>query len=223
MQTAQIRKFLAVFVATGCLWLQPSVATPTRALTAEASELFDWVARSRDNDGLPFMIIDKRQAHLWVFDRSGNLQGNAPVLLGVARGDHTVPGIGDKKLSEIKTEERTTPAGRFVAEVGMNARGEDVVWVDYDAAVSMHRVLTTNAKEQRARRLETRTPHDNRVSYGCINVPKAFFEDVVSATVRGCSSTDVVSLNPTESVTVNDNSIHDGYSWSGALKLPRHG
>ncbi|MGZ9076247.1 MAG: hypothetical protein ACXW13_10780, partial [Burkholderiaceae bacterium] len=79
-------------------------------------------------------------------------------------------------------------AGRFVAEVGMNARGEDVVWVDYHAAVSMHRVLTTNAKEQRARRLETPTPIDNRVSYGCINVPKAFFENVVSAAVNGGNS-----------------------------------
>ena len=171
------------------MWLQPlSAATPTRALTADAAELFAGVTRSRDNDGLPFMIIDKRRAHLWVFDRSGTLQGDAPVLLGSARGDDTAPGIGDKKLSEIKTDERTTPAGRFVAEVGMNARGEDVVWVDYDAAVSMHRVLTTNAKEQRARRLETPTPNDNRVSYGCINVPKAFFEGVVSATVNGGNS-----------------------------------
>ena len=155
----------------GC---QPALAAlvgrdPHAALTADAAELFEWVTRSRDNDGLPFMIIDKRQAHLWVFDRSGKLLGNAPVLLGTARGDDTAPGIGDKKLSEIKSEERTTPAGRFVAEVGRNARGEDVVWVDYDAAVSMHRVLTTNAKEQRARRLETPTPNDNRVSYGCIN------------------------------------------------------
>jgi hypothetical protein len=180
---------IRILVAVGCLWLQPLwAATPTRTLTADAAQLFDWVSRSRDNDGLPFMIIDKRQAHLWVFDGSGKPQGNAPVLLGVARGDDTAPGIGDKKLSEIKSEERTTPAGRFVAEVGMNARGEDVVWVDYDAAVSMHRVLTTNAKEQRARRLETPTPSDNRVSYGCINVPKAFFENVVSATVRGGNS-----------------------------------
>lgn len=180
---------LEILAAACCLWLQPVwAATPSRALTADAAELFNWVSRARDNGGLPFMIIDKRQAHLWVFDGSGNLRGNAPVLLGVARGDHTVPGIGDKKLSEIKTEERTTPAGRFVAEAGMNARGEDVVWVDYDAAVSMHRVLTTNAKEQRARRLETPTPADNRVSYGCINVSKEFFENVVSATVRDGNS-----------------------------------
>jgi hypothetical protein len=182
------RNILGILAALSGLWLHPSAATPTRALTADAAEVFDWVARSRDNDGLPFMIIDKRQAHLWVFDSSGKPQGNAPVLLGVARGDDTAPGIGDKKLSEIKSEERTTPAGRFVAEVGMNARGEDVVWVDYDAAVSMHRVLTTNAKEQRARRLETPTPNDNRVSYGCINVPRAFFENVVRATVRGGNS-----------------------------------
>lgn len=181
----RVRNVLGLLTALGGLWLHPASAeTPTRALTADAAEVFAWVARSHDNNGLPFMIIDKRQAHLWVFDRLGKLQGNAPVLLGVARGDDTVPGIGDKKLSEIKSEERTTPAGRFVAEGGMNTRGEDVVWVDYDAAVSMHRVLTTNAKEQRARRLQTATPNDNRVSYGCINVPKAFFEDVVSATVR---------------------------------------
>jgi len=182
-------RLLSMFAAVACLWLQPLLAaTPTRSLTVDAAELFDWVVRSRNNDGLPFMIIDKRQAHLWVFDRSGKPQGNAPVLLGVARGDHTAPGVGDKKLSDIKFEERTTPAGRFIAEVGMNARGEDVVWVDYDAGVSMHRVLTTNPKEQRARRLETPTPNDNRVSYGCINVPKAFFENVVSSTVRGGNS-----------------------------------
>jgi hypothetical protein len=184
-----VKWLLSMFAAVASLWLQPLLAaTPTRSLTVDAAELFNWVVRSRDNGGLPFMIIDKRQAHLWVFDRSGKPQGNAPVLLGVARGDHTAPGVGDKKLSDITFEERTTPAGRFSAEVGMNARGEDVVWVDYDAGVSMHRVLTTNPKEQRARRLETPTPNDNRVSYGCINVPKAFFENVVGATVRGGNS-----------------------------------
>ncbi|MGH6608852.1 MAG: L,D-transpeptidase [Burkholderiaceae bacterium] len=184
-----MRNILGLLVVVVGLWLQPAVAGgPSRALTADAAEVFDWVARSSDNSGLPFMIIDKRGAHLWVFDRFGQLQGDAPVLLGSARGDHTVPGIGDKKLSEIQPDERTTPAGRFVAEVGMNARGEDVVWVDYDAAVSMHRVLTTNPKERRSQRLDTPTPDDNRVSYGCINVPKAFFESVVSSTVSGGNS-----------------------------------
>ena len=182
-------KVLLVLAAVSHLAFQPaSGAEPSRTFTPDAAELFQWVERTRDNGQLPFMIIDKRQTHLWVFDRSGRLQGDAPVLLGSARGDHSVPGIGDKKLSEIKSQERTTPAGRFVAEVGTNARGEDVVWVDYDGAVSMHRVLTTNSKERRVQRLATPTSDDNRVSYGCINVPTAFFENVVKTTVRGGNS-----------------------------------
>ncbi len=166
----------------------PLSAAAERTLTADAAKLIQWIGRSADNAGLPFMVIDKRQAHLWVFDRSGRRLGDAPVLLGSARGDHTVPGIGDRELSQIRPEERTTPAGRFVADIGMNLRGEDVVWVDYDSGVSMHRVLTTNPKERRVERLATPTPKDNRVSYGCINVPKAFFESVVTRTVgRGNS------------------------------------
>ncbi|MBC8119384.1 MAG: L,D-transpeptidase [Burkholderiaceae bacterium] len=176
--------------ASGLLLLQtlPSIATPVASLNGDAATLFQSVARSGDNQGLPFMIIDKRRAHLWVFDSSGRSLGDSPVLLGLARGDHTVPGIGDKKLSEIGPDERTTPAGRFLAEIGVNARGDDVVWVDYDSGVSMHRVLTTNPKEKRSQRLATPTPDDNRVSYGCINVPKAFYENVVSATVRSGNS-----------------------------------
>ena len=40
----------------------------------------------------------------------------------------------------------------------------------------MHRVRATNPKERRLERLATATPADNRISYGCINVPAAFFD-----------------------------------------------
>ena len=43
----------------------------------------------------------------------------------------------------------------------------------------MHRVLTTNADERRLERLATPTPDDNRISYGCINVPVEFYENFV--------------------------------------------
>ena len=39
----------------------------------------------------------------------------------------------------------------------------------------MHRVRTTNAKERRLERLATATVEDNRISFGCINVPAAFY------------------------------------------------
>lgn len=176
-------------MTAGLLSLQVWAAEPARTetLTGEAGQVLDWVVRSRDHQDLPFMIIDKRLARVWVFDRSGALQGDAPVLLGSARGDHTLPGIGEMKLSDIKPEHRTTPAGRFKADLGKNLRGEDVVWVDYDAGVSMHPVLTANPSERREERLKTASPEDNRVSYGCINVPKVFHEKTVLGTVRKAS------------------------------------
>jgi hypothetical protein len=58
-------------------------------------------------------------------------------------------------------------------------RGEDVLWVDYDAGLSMHRVLRTNPRERRPQRLETPSVEDNRISYGCINVPVSFYEHVI--------------------------------------------
>jgi hypothetical protein len=178
--------------------------------------VFEWLVRARDNQDLPFMIIDKRRAHLWVFDRSARLQGDAPVLLGMAHGDHTAPGVGDKELSQIAFDDRTTPAGRFVAEAGMNARGEDVVWIDYDSGVSMHRVITANAMERRAERLATPTPDDNRVSFGCINVPKVFYEATMSATVKGGKS--VVYILP-DSLPVQSVFSHLG---AAAATIPRY-
>jgi hypothetical protein len=152
------------------------------AASQDAHRLADWVIAARDNASQPFLIVDKRQARLYVFDAAGHLRGDAPVLLGLGHGDDSVPGIGERKLADIKPSERTTPAGRFVGEPGRNLRGEDIVWVDYDAAVSMHRVLTSNPKERRLQRLASPTVADNRISYGCINVPAAFFDALVKPT-----------------------------------------
>lgn len=149
-----------------------------------ARRVADWVVASGDHRGKAFFVIDKRNARLFVFDARGRIRGTTPILLGLARGDHTVPGIGERPLSSIKPHERTTPAGRFDAEPGRNANGEDIVWVDYDAAVSMHRVRPTNPAERRLQRLASRTAADNRISYGCINVPAKFYNSVVSDALR---------------------------------------
>src|SRR4029453_13205413 len=86
--------------------------------TQEALSMISWVARSGDNQGLPFMVIDKGGAEVFVFDRAGVFMGATPALVGSAKGDHEVLGVGDRELSNIKPSERTTPAGRFVARVG---------------------------------------------------------------------------------------------------------
>ena len=151
----------------------------------KAHQIADWILDSADNLSLPFVIVDKAGAKIFVFDAGGHLQGAAPALLGAARGDDTVPGIGDREYAEMPPETRTTPAGRFVAALGMNARGEDVVWVDYDAAVSLHRVITSKPEERRLERLATPTPLDNRITFGCINVPAKFYDTVVRPAFAG--------------------------------------
>jgi hypothetical protein len=149
----------------------------------DAYQIANWIVHSSDNGALPFLIIDKRQAKVYAFNVDGRLRGAAPVLLGLSRGDESVPGIGERKIADIRPHERTTPAGRFIAELGVNTKGEDIIWVDYDSAVSMHRVRATNPKERRLTRLASPTPADNRISYGCINVPVQFYEGVLMPTM----------------------------------------
>ena len=151
----------------------------------ESRKLADWVVDSADNGKLPFMIIDKVQAQVFVFDAQGQLRGAAAALLGLAVGDDSVPGIGQRKLSSIRPEERTTPAGRFVASLDRDIHGHEVLWVDYDSALSLHRVVTGQPKERRAERLASPNPLDNRISFGCINVPIKFYEQVVSPSFTG--------------------------------------
>jgi hypothetical protein len=144
--------------------------------SGDTRAVVEWIAASGNHEGLRFVVVDKKAAQLYVFNTHAKLVATTPVLLGEAVGDATVPGIGDRPISLVKPHERTTPAGRFVAERGRNARGEDVVWVDYDAAVSMHRVVTNVPSDRRLQRLASPSVDDNRISYGCINVPVNFYE-----------------------------------------------
>lgn len=138
-----------------------------------------WAVGSGDAGRAAFALVDKRRTHLYVFDAQGRLRGHTPVLLGYAPGDDSVPGIGQRPIEQVRPAERTTPAGRFDVASGRNLLGEEVIWVDYQHAVSMHRVRATDPRERRLERLTSATTDDNRISYGCINVPAAFFEQVV--------------------------------------------
>lgn len=147
--------------------------------STEAREMANWVMDSRDHRGMPFVIVDKPHVRVFVFKPDGTLDGATVALMGSAVGDHSVEGIGEREMSAILPHERTTPAGRFVSQPGINSFGEDIVWVDYEAAVSMHRVRAKEPRERRLERLASATTDDNRISFGCINLPVAFYEDVV--------------------------------------------
>ncbi len=141
----------------------------------------NWVAESQDNGQRAFAILDKRNARLYVFNRDASLVDSSRVLLGSALGDETAPGVGDKPLAQVRASERTTPAGRFVSEPGHDSAGDDVIWVDYDSALAMHRIHEYAPSERRFERIETPSAADKRISNGCINVPAAFYDAVVKA------------------------------------------
>lgn len=172
---------------------KPVLATPTsrpdfehEEASPDARRIAAWIMDSGDNRGTPFAIVDKIDSRVFVFDARGRLRGASPALVGLAPGDDSVPGIGQRKMSTIRPEERTTPAGRFVASLERSLHGGEILWVDYDAAVALHPVVVI-PNERRLERMASAMPQDRRITYGCINVPVKFFKEVVGPVFRGTS------------------------------------
>ena len=147
--------------------------------SAAAARVADWIAASGDNSALPYIIVDKTAASLLLFDADGKSLGQVPILIGVAVGDEATPGIGSKNLAEIGPAERTTPAGRFLAKFGMAAGRQKVLWVDYATSVALHPIPKGNQKERRRQRILSPGIEDNRITFGCINLPVAFYSKSV--------------------------------------------
>jgi hypothetical protein len=156
----------------------------TELVSAQTLQVANWIVDTEDNQGMPFIIIDKVGARVMIFDAEGHLQGAAAALLGLAHGDDSTPGIGTRKLSSIRPQERTTPAGRFVASLAKDIHGQEMLWVDYDSAISLHRVIQGTPGERRAQRMQSPIAEEHRISYGCINVPVSFYESLVSPAFR---------------------------------------
>ena len=148
--------------------------------TPDARHMADWVVSRHDNGRMSFVVLDKRDARLYVFKPNGELVGDTPVLLGSAHGDDTYPGIGDVPINQVKPYQRTTAAGRFVTRPGLDADHTAVVWLDYDAALAMHRVINKVKAEHRLQHLADPNPKARRISWGCINIPIPFFDAYIS-------------------------------------------
>jgi hypothetical protein len=151
----------------------------------EVIKFVDRILVTQNNQALPFVVLDKTHTQVFVFDAKGHLRGTAPALIGLSVGDDAVPGIGHRQLSSILLEEKTTPAGRFTASLDFNLSGNQILWVDYETAISLHPVLSNDRKERRTERLASQSTEDNRISYGCINVSAAFFQKIVVPTFNG--------------------------------------
>jgi hypothetical protein len=149
------------------------------AATSEVRRVAHWVIVSRDSGGLPFLLIDKVSARVFAFDAAGQLQGSAPALLGLAKGDRMLA-PNDATMAQMPPSVRITPAGRFVSRLGIDSEGKQLLILDYAASLSLHPVVKGTPEERRAERLGSATVEDNRISFGCINVPPEFFTTIVS-------------------------------------------
>ena len=183
---------LIVPTAAGARPSEPAKAKPTKPASAPAvtpsdavRRVTEWVAASQDNHALPWAVVDKTNAALFLFDPRGRPLAAVPVLIGIAVGDEASPGVGSKKLADLGPAEKTTPAGRFLAKFGLPVAGERVLWVDYATSVALHPIpKDVGANERRRARMLSPTPDDNRITFGCINVPKAFYSTLLSPLFR---------------------------------------
>lgn len=200
LRAAVVRGALALAACAAAMAWQPVQAAGAlstakladlrgEAASADVRHIADWAVHSGDHRGQPFVVVDKVDSRVFVFDAQGRLRGSSPALVGAARGDESVPGIGSRPIASIRPEERTTPAGRFEAVMGKGPKGEDILWVDYDSALALHRVVTGVPQERRLQRLQSKEPAERRITYGCINVPVAFYEAVVRPAFQGSGGT----------------------------------
>jgi hypothetical protein len=172
-----------LLAASGLLCVTLCQAAPDFAgapVSDDARFAADRVLGANDNQGLPFAVVDKRDARIYVFEPSGRLIGASAVLLGAALGDQVVPDSALRIPGRPSLDERTTPAGRFASEPGRNDKGEAIVWIDYQASFAIHRLRAAPAVERRPARLASPTADDKRISLGCVVVPVEFYESVVA-------------------------------------------
>jgi len=172
-----------LLAASGLLCVAVCQAAPDFAgapASDDARFAAERVLDASDNGGLPFAIVDKRDARIYVFEPAGRLVGASAILLGAAFGDRAVADADLRIPGRPTLDERTTPAGRFASQPGTNDKGEAIVWIDYAASLAIHRLRAAPAAERRAERLASPARDDKRISLGCIVVPVEFYESVVA-------------------------------------------
>lgn len=148
-------------------------------LSHDAKNLAEWISETRDNQDLPFMVVDKKETRVFLFLADGKLYSSTRALMGTMVGDDIIPGVGNKKLADVTLKERTTPAGRFVAQLGFSLTKSELLWIDYESGFSMHPVVTSNPMERRLQRLASLNTSEHRITYGCVNVSSLFYKEQV--------------------------------------------
>jgi hypothetical protein len=157
----------------------PAALDRLQAASPEVLNVVQWVGASKDNAGLPFIVVDKANARVYEFNPLAQLKATAPILLGMGVGDKALVSQ-DAPMSAITPDKRITPAGRYLSYLVTDVHGKTILNIDAKNLISLHIVAKGTPAQRRAERLASVTTDDNRISFGCINVPPAFFTTVVA-------------------------------------------
>ncbi|MCX7041378.1 MAG: hypothetical protein NT117_01540 [Gammaproteobacteria bacterium] len=161
----------------------PAPMDRLQSASADVRDTVQWVAASKDNAGLPFVVVDKVNAQVYAFTPHAQLKATSPILLGMGAGDKVLVSP-DAPMSAIPPAKRITPAGRYPSKLVKDNHGKVVLLVDGPNLITMHIVVKGTPVQRRTERLLSPATNDNRVSYGCINVPPAFFTTVIDPDFR---------------------------------------
>lgn len=133
----------------------------------------DWILNYSNNEGKPYVIADKVNGLIYIFDKNGNIIKRTYAIFGKDSGD---------VLSDGKS---ITPTGIYNASVDNNVtepfyKGTTVDFLDKgESVLAIHRVYLAKPSEKRMERLNSKDPSDNRISHGCINVTDDVYDKII--------------------------------------------
>jgi len=135
-----------------------------------------------DAGGKPFVVVDKSNARMTVFDAKGKIVEETPALLGKSVGDRFSEARKNARtIEEVEASgQKVTPAGRFTGQVTPDREYGSVLRFNETSnggtTVAIHQTYTGTPSERRPERIASSTTSDNRVSFGCVNVPKEIYD-----------------------------------------------
>ena len=160
-----------------------------------------------------FVLIDKPTATGYIYDSTGRLINNFPVLLGRDKGDgvNVVDGSKDKLSS---SDRAITSSGKFkLTKEGIQKADiveyKDKIFLLKDGnGVAIH-ITYQGELEKRTKALNTKTISDNRQSWGCVNISESNFDKYVTPYIKEGSSIIITrDFQPKESISKSTQKVN---------------
>ena len=125
------------------------------------------------------IVADKKGGQIYVYNSITNQLNVAPALYGKTIAD---------EFSSASDRSTITPSGTFTSTKAFSTHlNEDVTAFLQrgKSLVAIHPVWTGTPAQRRLQRLASPEPEDNRITNGCINVPKSFYFDIIDKLKSG--------------------------------------